>query len=202
MKILRYILSLLIGIYLWNALDQIYWTTGLKSQELQLNINARLAITPLQLERKIVSPIEYILKDFSNVKNFSSFISDQYARIIIQLKPKTDVDKFKIQVNEKFRQNWAEWKLTIKYPTWQKEMNSNRQKVSYAGIPLNGNLIPCPYYLPDDFVLIDFSYNASATNIQQGDRITISGSEVYEVITGSYNQFANTSGLLFCARVI
>lgn len=141
MKILRYILSLLIGIYLWNALDQIYWTTGLKSQELQLNINARLAITPLQLERKIVSPIEYILKDFSNVKNFSSFISDQYARIIIQLKPKTDVDKFKIQVNEKFRQNWAVWKLTIKYPTWQKEMNSNRQKVSYAGIPLNGNSI-------------------------------------------------------------
>jgi hypothetical protein len=24
------------------------------------------------------------------------------------------------------------------------------------GIPINGNLIPCPYYMPDDFVLIDF----------------------------------------------
>lgn len=79
---------------------------------------------------------------------------------------------------------------------------NNNYNAVIKGIPLNGNLIPCPYYMPDDFVLIDFSYNASATNIQQGDKITISGSEVYEVITGSYNQFVNTSGLLFCARVV
>lgn len=80
--------------------------------------------------------------------------------------------------------------------------SNNNYNAVIKGIPLNGNLIPCPYYLPDDFVLIDFKYNTSATNIQQGDTITISGSEVYEVITGSYNQFSVTSGLLFCARVV
>jgi hypothetical protein len=80
--------------------------------------------------------------------------------------------------------------------------SNNNYNAVIKGIPLNSNLIPCPYYLPDDFVLIDFKYTASATNIQQGDTITISGSEVYEVITGSYNQFTNTSGLLFCARTV
>jgi hypothetical protein len=65
-------------------------------------------------------------------------------------------------------------------------------------------MIPCPYYLPDDFVLIDFDYSVSAANIQQGDTITISGSEVYTVIMGSYNQTTNsrTRGILFCARTV
>lgn len=68
------------------------------------------------------------------------------------------------------------------------------------GIPLNGNLIPIPYYIPDDFVLISFHYNNPNTNISQGDTITISGSEIYTVITGSYNQQDHTRGILFCAR--
>lgn len=68
------------------------------------------------------------------------------------------------------------------------------------GIPLNGNLIPVPYYMPDDFVLIQFHYANPSANIQQGDTITISGSEVYTVITGAYNQEENTRGILFCAR--
>lgn len=80
--------------------------------------------------------------------------------------------------------------------------SNNNYNAVIKGLPLNGNLVPCPYYLPDDFVMIDFKYSQSATNIQQGDTITISGSEVYEVITGSYNQYANTSGLLFCARTV
>ena len=72
------------------------------------------------------------------------------------------------------------------------------------GIPLSTAMVPCPYYLPDDFVLIDFDYPLSAANIQQGDTITISGSEVYTIITGSYNQSDNnrTRGILFCARVV
>jgi hypothetical protein len=70
------------------------------------------------------------------------------------------------------------------------------------GIPLNTTLIPVPYYLPDDFVLIDFDYAAPSANIQQGDTVTISGSEVYTVITGSYNQTDRTRGILFCARTI
>jgi hypothetical protein len=68
------------------------------------------------------------------------------------------------------------------------------------GIPLSGVMVPCPYYLPDDFVLIDFDYGVSGQNIQQGDTITISPSEVYTVITGSYNQTTRTRGILFCAR--
>lgn len=70
------------------------------------------------------------------------------------------------------------------------------------GIPINGNLIPCPYYMPDDFVLIDFKLTTSGQDIKQGDKITISGSEVYTVITGSYNKFGETAGILFCARTL
>lgn len=70
------------------------------------------------------------------------------------------------------------------------------------GIPLNAQLAPCPYYIPDDFVLIDFDYASPSANIQQGDTVTISGSEVYTVITGSYNQTTRTRGILFCARTV
>lgn len=70
------------------------------------------------------------------------------------------------------------------------------------GIPLSTAMVPCPYYLPDDFVLIQFDYASPSSNIQQGDTITISGSEVYTVITGSYNQTDRTRGILFCARTV
>jgi hypothetical protein len=70
------------------------------------------------------------------------------------------------------------------------------------GIPIQCTWIPCPYYLPDDFVLINFSYNQVSANIQQGDTVTISGSEVYKVIEASYNQSTVTSGILFCARTV
>lgn len=68
------------------------------------------------------------------------------------------------------------------------------------GIPVCSKMIPCPYYLPDDFVLIDFRYNTSETNFTQGDTITISGSEVYEIIHASYNQYNETAGIALCAR--
>ena len=72
------------------------------------------------------------------------------------------------------------------------------------GLPLDGHLVPSPYYIPDDFVLIQFDYNAVSTNIQNGDTVTISGSEVYEVITGSYDtdDGGRTKGILFCARTV
>jgi len=70
------------------------------------------------------------------------------------------------------------------------------------GIPINGNLIPCPYYMPDDFVVIDFKIAASGQDVRQGDTITISGSEVYTVITGSCNKSNETAGVLFCARTV
>jgi hypothetical protein len=70
------------------------------------------------------------------------------------------------------------------------------------GIPLSAQVAPVPYYIPDDFVIIDFDYASASANIQQGDTITVSGSEVYTVITGSYNQTGRTSGILFCARTL
>jgi hypothetical protein len=72
------------------------------------------------------------------------------------------------------------------------------------GIPLNSCFVPSPYYIPDDFVLIDFDYGVPSANIQQGDTITISGSEVYTVINGSYNNtnVSRTRGILFCARTV
>jgi len=68
------------------------------------------------------------------------------------------------------------------------------------GIPLNTKLVPCPYYIPDDFVLIQFDYASPDALIQMWDTVTVSGSEVYTVITASYNQTNRTRGVAFCAR--
>ena len=68
------------------------------------------------------------------------------------------------------------------------------------GIPLQAKWLPMPYFIPDDFVFIDFNYGTPNANIQQGDTVTVSGSEIYTVITGSYSQSSRTRGLLFCAR--
>ena len=68
------------------------------------------------------------------------------------------------------------------------------------GIPLSSQLVPCPFYLPDDFVLIQFDHASPSQNIQQYDTITISGSEEYSVIDGAYNQTTRTRGILLCAR--
>ena len=71
------------------------------------------------------------------------------------------------------------------------------------GIPLNAKFAPAPYYIPDDFVLINFEYHTTDTNIQQGDTITVSGSEVYTVICASYDyqdSIGFTRGIAFCGR--
>ena len=70
------------------------------------------------------------------------------------------------------------------------------------GIPINAGMVPCPYYIPDDFCLIDLKLDQSEQNIRQGDTITVSGSEVYKVITGAYNKNQETNGIFFCARVV
>ncbi len=79
------------------------------------------------------------------------------------------------------------------------------------GIPLNSNLVPCPYYLPDDFVIIHIGASPGDTEYRQGDTITvISGVEVYQIIYACYNQseydYDETSsnlvnGVLLCARI-
>ena len=87
-------------------------------------------------------------------------------------------------------------------PTYDNRYPITTYNSIIKGIPINGNLIPCPYYMPDDFVVIDFNIPISAQVIKQGDTITLSGSEVYTVITGSYNQSNETAGILFCARTV
>jgi len=92
--------------------------------------------------------------------------------------------------------------LTNNSDTYGNKFTISTYNAVIKGIPINGNLIPCPYYMPDDFVVIDFKLAASGQDVKQGDTITISGSEVYTVITGSYNKSSETAGVLFCARTV
>ena len=97
----------------------------------------------------------------------------------------------------------ASWRGTDYYQDdtrgWKQPDSLNYNAV-IKGIPLSSQLVPCPFYLPDDFVLINFDHASPGQNIQQNDTVTISGSEVYTVIDGSYNQTTRTRGILLCAR--
>ncbi len=84
----------------------------------------------------------------------------------------------------------------------QKSPDSLNHNAVIKGIPLTSQFVPCPFYLPDDFVLIQFDHSAPGQNIQQFDTVTISGSEVYTVIDGAYNQTNRTRGILLCARTV
>ena len=77
------------------------------------------------------------------------------------------------------------------------------------GLPIDVNLAPCPYYLPDDFVMIPFDISPGMASIRPGDTVTISGSEVYEVVRASYENNDETydgitdnrtRGIIFAAR--
>lgn len=77
------------------------------------------------------------------------------------------------------------------------------------GIPICNSFIPCPYYLPDDFVILQFSTAPGLTEFRPGDTVTISASEVYEIVLAGYStsqtgldQIANNNsiGLALLAR--
>ena len=77
------------------------------------------------------------------------------------------------------------------------------------GLPINSGFFPCPYYLPDDFVMIQLAVTPGATVVKSGDTITVSGSEVYTVIeaSGSTNDLLYKNSdttvsrwICFCAR--
>jgi hypothetical protein len=76
-------------------------------------------------------------------------------------------------------------------------------------LPLSDCASPRLYTLPEDFVMIDFNFTPGATTFLVGDTITISASEIYEVILPSFTTDASTydgitnnsvHGILFCAR--
>ena len=77
------------------------------------------------------------------------------------------------------------------------------------GIPISNQVLPIPYYLPDDFVLLQVATTPGLVAFRTGDTVTISGSEVYEIIIASYESQQNgldnvdnnsTIGMLFMAR--
>ena len=76
-------------------------------------------------------------------------------------------------------------------------------------IPISQKMIPCPYYIPDDFILLQVVTTPGLTEFRPGDTVTVSGSEIYEVISAGYSAqqtgldgVTNNSseGMLFLAR--
>ena len=61
------------------------------------------------------------------------------------------------------------------------------------GLPINNNIVPCPYYIPDDFVIIQAAVSPGETEFRVGDTITVSGSEVYTIIMA--DEYNNQTGL-------
>ena len=82
-----------------------------------------------------------------------------------------------------------------------------------SGIPICSKFIPCPYYMPDDFVFIQVSSTPNAVEYRVGDTVTVSGNEKYSIVVPSYKQNVNgitnpsdgdathTAALLLCVRV-
>jgi hypothetical protein len=72
------------------------------------------------------------------------------------------------------------------------------------GIPINPFLLPSPYTIPDDFVVLEIMYGTPSAKFLPGDTITVSGSEAYTILVGGYNNTDNdeTIGIFFCGRVI
>lgn len=92
--------------------------------------------------------------------------------------------------------------------TYQVSAGANYYK-PIKGIPISNRIAPCPYYLPDDFVMIQFSISPGATSIYPGDIFTV-GSVNYEVVRISYeiNQTSydgvtgnSSEGIALCARI-
>ena len=78
------------------------------------------------------------------------------------------------------------------------------------GLPLQQRFAPCPYYIPDDFVLIQAAVQPASTVFYPGDTVEISASEKYMVVVGGYEDYATgldnvASGtsiaMLLCARI-
>lgn len=68
------------------------------------------------------------------------------------------------------------------------------------GLPISSAMMPCPYYIPDDFVIIQFVCEPGETIVYPGDTISVSGSEIYTVVcvAGETNNqyFSNSADLV------
>ena len=80
--------------------------------------------------------------------------------------------------------------MRIYYMNDTYDANDTNYYKPIKGIPISSNFIPCPYYLPDDFVLIYFGVGPSTTEFRYGDTITIGTSpndEQYKVVVPAYD---------------
>lgn len=80
-----------------------------------------------------------------------------------------------------YYRNNAYQKVVISSVTYQVDASMNFNK-PMKGLPVSSKMMPCPYYFPDDFVMIQVAVTPGATVVSPGDTITVSGSEVYTVI--------------------
>ena len=80
-----------------------------------------------------------------------------------------------------YYRNNAYAKVTINSVSYQVDASMNFNK-PMKGLPVHSKMMPCPYYFPDDFVMIQVAVTPGATVVAPGDTITVSGSEVYTVI--------------------
>ena len=65
----------------------------------------------------------------------------------------------------------------------------------YTSLPVNPHFMPVPYFLPDDFVLVELPW----LNASIGDTVTVSPTEVYTIVQVATNQTTLTS-LALAAR--
>lgn len=65
----------------------------------------------------------------------------------------------------------------------------------YKNIPVNPHFMPVPYYLPQDFIIMELPW----VNAAIGDTVTVSPSEIYTIVQLSTNQ-VTFSSLVFAAR--
>jgi len=80
--------------------------------------------------------------------------------------------------------------MRIYYMNDTYDANDTNYYKPIKGIPIASNFIPCPYYLPDDFVLIYFGVGPSNTEFRYGDTITIGTSpndEQYKIVVPAYD---------------
>ena len=104
----------------------------------------------------------------------------------------------------------SDWKFYYRNSTYDKTDSAVDYYRPIKGIPLMGNFVPCPYYLPDDFVLIQVGTAPGLTAFRSGDTITVSGSEKYVIIMAAVNQSQTglnkltgdtVEGMLLCGRI-
>ena len=105
-----------------------------------------------------------------------------------------DTDNYDYDVLTYFRNSEYDDYHDSQYQTWvYKDYAKPLSLVSanyykpIKGLPISNQLAPCPFYIPDDFVMLQLSTQPGLAEFRTGDTITVSGSEIYTIIAGSYN---------------